>query len=77
MFWPNRIDDRSQHAKSVKTGEGATWEKYLSIFCVRPPRKLRVARAGMTNRWPVPKMFDGLHGDPRFDALVKRIGIPD
>src|SRR5208282_321776 len=21
--------------------------------------------------------FDGLHGDPRFDALVKRIGIPD
>jgi hypothetical protein len=22
-------------------------------------------------------MFDGLHGDPRFDALVKRIGIPD
>ena len=22
-------------------------------------------------------LFDNLHGDPRFDALVKRIGIPD
>jgi len=23
------------------------------------------------------RCFDNLHGDPRFDALVKRIGIPD
>jgi elongation factor P hydroxylase len=22
-------------------------------------------------------LFDNLHGDPRFDSLVKRIGIPD
>jgi hypothetical protein len=22
-------------------------------------------------------LFDALHGEPRFDALVKRIGIPD
>jgi hypothetical protein len=23
------------------------------------------------------RYFESLHGDPRFDALVKRIGIPD
>ena len=28
-------------------------------------------------QFKVNPLFDGLHGDPRFDALVKRIGIPD
>ena len=34
-------------------------------------------RAGFLANLRYYPLFDGLHGDPRFDALVKRIGIPD
>jgi tetratricopeptide (TPR) repeat protein len=34
-------------------------------------------RAGFLTNLRFHLLFDGLHGDPRFDALVKRIGIPD
>jgi tetratricopeptide (TPR) repeat protein len=34
-------------------------------------------RAGFLTNLKFQLMFDGLHDDPRFDALLKRIGIPD
>lgn len=34
-------------------------------------------RANFLVYFKVHPLFDGLHGDTRFDALVKRIGLPD
>ncbi len=65
---------------------GSPWSVFIAAVLARLGEKdaafdwLEKAfqdRAGFLTNLRFNLLFDGLHGDPRFAALVKRVGIPD
>jgi len=52
-------------------------DAYLSRWAFEWLEKAFQERVAFLIFLKVPSYFGSLHGDPRFDDLVKRIGIPD